>query len=217
MYQGIKHDKIAVVGSGYTIKQYAPQLRQYISDYGYKVIGINFMTSLCCPDYHLWTNKKQYSNLGQCIDTKKSVLMFSYRMPRKLIRKHCSSDYKKVIYSDSDEYKDRMVLSEQHIKGRFRTAGCLAISIAYLMEANDIIVAGMDGFTLHNQKLLNTKQKNQHCYGSGYTDDATWKQCIIKDNLVSKSLDQMSKIIQFKIITPTVFNKHYDASILVKQ
>ena len=165
------------------------------------------MTSLCVPDYHFWTNKRQYAKLGMCIRPEKSKILLGIGIPKHAIRKHLSGKYMSVAYTDDDAYRGKMVLDEKHVKGRFRTAGCLAICIAHLMDAKSIFVAGMDGFTSHGEN-------SQHCYGKGHTDDASWKGCLKKDAIVAKSLNELSKHVDFKIITPTKFDKHYDASVL---
>ena len=212
MYQGIKHAKVIVAGAGQSIKLYKSQILSLKERQGFKVIGINNMTSLCYPDYHLWTNKKRYLQFGSCINPKKSVIMFGGKMPKKIIRRHCKGKYLVVKYTDSERYS-KVILNEDHIKGRFRTAGCLAIAVATLMEAQDIIVVGMDGFTYYNQMQLKTEEGSQHCYGAGYTDDASWKDCVRKDSLVSDALDDLSKVSSFRIATPSKFVRHYDPDI----
>lgn len=203
-----------IVGSGWSIEQYKDDILNLIQQMGFKTIGINCMTSLCVPDYHLWTNRKQFSRLGGCICPTKSVLLLGCNIPQKVISQHHKGKYISVKYSDGDKYKTRPVFDSYHIKGRFRTAGCLGIVLAYLMEAKNILIVGMDGFTLYDKKSLLNSNNNQHCYGRGYTDDADWQTCILKDKIVSDSLDDLAKLIPFKIITPTKFIRHFDGSYL---
>lgn len=207
-YMGISHSSIMVVGAGSSTKTYKNEIIQCIADNGCKTLGVNCMTSLCPPDYHLWTNRKQYSDLGQCIQPS-SVLLLSKSFPKNLIRTHWNKSFIPVKYSDSD----KIVLNENNICGNFRTAGVLAIAIAGLMDAKIIFVCGMDGFTLYGKKSLKSKN-SQHCYGKGYTDDASWKKCKIKDKRVEDGLLLLSKFVHFKIITPTKFVRHYNPSIL---
>lgn len=214
MYCGIKHENIVVIGSGSSLSRYGADVLSFVNKMKCKTIGINNMVSLCCPDYHLWTNKQRYIDFGHCINSKVSKLMFGHKMTEFIIRKYYAGKYIKVVYSDEDKFLHHMSINEQHIKGRFRTAGVLAVAIAYLMEAKNIWVAGMDGYTYHPESRLLRGKKSQHCYGKGKTDDASWKDSVKKDNLVYQSLDELAKIVNFKIITPTKFVKHFDASVI---
>ena len=212
MYQGITHDKVMVVGSGWSIKRYAKPLRDLIRDKGFATLGINVMTSLCIPDYHLWTNRKQFSRMGDCIQPDKSKMLFGWKMPKQVIRQHHKGGYLSVVYSDDDN--QILDINEKHIRGRFRTAGCLGIAIAHLMGAKEILVVGMDGFTLYDYKDVKNKNKNMHCYGKGHTDDADWESCVKKDRIVNLALGELSEEVDFKIITPTKFADHFDGSYL---
>ena len=101
------------------------------------------------------------------------------------------------------------------IFGKFRTAGCLAIMIAFLMGANPIYVVGMDGYTLHNQADLMNKNAHHHMYGEGYTDDADWRKCLSKDQSVQECLDKLRAFgVKFSIVTQTKFTNHYNGDIL---
>lgn len=207
MYKGFSHKNIMVVGAGYSVKQYGDQLRSYIYDHGYTTIGINNMTSFCHPDYHLWTNRQRYGKYGDTVNMKRSVLMLGPSITN--IKKEHKKSFVSVEVNDNKKYGENFALREKMIKGWFRTAGCLAIAIASLMDAESILVAGMDGFTYRSERDLKTKNATQHCYGDGHTDDDTWKGGLAKDRAVAQVLDSLSKHVSFKIITPTLFSKHY--------
>jgi len=208
-YRGINHRNIIIVGAGKTIADNESKLKDFIADNDCKVIGINYMTNFRHPDYHLCTNRQRLKAFGQCIDATKSRLMFHYRMPKDIIRRFHKGPYIKVVYSDDDRFAERFAIRESHIKGRFRTAGVLAIAIAHLMEAENIWVAGMDGYTLHPRDDVQSGKATQHCYGTGHTDDVPWEDGVAKDAAVQSCLDNLSKYVSFKIITPTKFENHY--------
>lgn len=210
---------ILIIGAGGTLREYEKQIKKFISDNNPVTIGVNCMTEYWIPDYHLWTNKQRYQDLGGCIDTK-SKMMFGSGLPEKLIRKHFKGDYIVVDYVHKlrDASKDASVkYKDGKIYGYFRTAGCLAIVIAHLLGASKIYIVGMDGFTLHSREELIKQDKNHHCYGKGYTDDATWQECIEKDRLVYENLYAIYAFgAKFKILTPTKFERFYDPEILQK-
>jgi hypothetical protein len=127
----------------------------------------------------------------------------------KLIRKHYKGDYIFVDYESKDG--EEIDFRDGVIHGNFRTAGVLAIMICHLFGARDIYIAGMDGFTLHRKDDVEAGNKHHHIYGKGYTDDATWDECVEKDRLVYENLKGINDWgVDFKIITPTKFEQFYN-------
>lgn len=196
-----------IVGAGRTVIDYKNEILKYISDNNVITIGINLMTSLCIPDYHLWTNRQRYGTQYSCISDK-SKLMFGENISDKLVRRHWKGDFERINYKNKStlpiSYKDGVIY------GNFRTAGILAVMIAYVKGASKIDIVGMDGFTLYSKKELDDKEKSHHCYGSGYTDDADWEKCLRKDKMVSDGLYALKNYgVKFRILTLTKFENFY--------
>jgi hypothetical protein len=207
-----KDSTIVIAGSGGSIKKYHWRITDFIEKNNAKVLGINYMTNLCTPDYHLWTNKQRYRDLGDCIDDR-SVMMFGEGISEELIRKHHRGDYITIDYID--QKGENFGYNDGVIRGHFRTAGTLAIMVAHVMGAKKIHIVGMDGYTLYSRKELEKGDKNHHCYGSGYTDDASWEKCKKKDKKVYSALRGLHEYgIDFDILTPTKFEDFYYKDIL---
>lgn len=201
-----------IIGAGGSIREHEESIRRFIRKAKPVTYGINNMTGFCVPDYHLWTNQQRYRDFGNCINAK-SKMMFGYSMPPKLIKKHFKGNYIRIDYTK--EKNTPVGYRKGTICGDFRTAGCLAIMIAHFFEASRIYIVGMDGFTLHGRKELEECAKNQHCYGKGYTDDATWEECVRKDEMVYETLKALDEYgVKFEILTPTKFEKFYSSEIL---
>ncbi|HAL45839.1 MAG: hypothetical protein A2Y12_04190 [Planctomycetes bacterium GWF2_42_9] len=201
-----------IIGAGGTLKEYQKQIKAFIEKKQPVTIGINKMTDFHIPDYHLWTNKQRWKEFGNCVNTK-SKIMFASDFKSKLINQHFKGNYISVSYIDKAEYK--VGYQDGIITGHFRTAGCLAIMVAHLFGASEIFIAGMDGYTLYRKRELEQGQQNQHVYGSGFTDDASWQECLEKDQQVYDAMKQIEEYgVHFKIITPTKFEKYYDSNIL---
>jgi len=202
------------VGAGGSISFLSDAINKYINKNNCVSIGINNMASVVTPNYHLWTNKKRYKEYGSCVDTK-SALLVGPKFSRKLVRLHYSGRYLTIQYKDGPKYETKLMKNGM-IYGHFRTAGSLSIMLAHNMGASRISIVGMDGYTLHRKKDVVGNQKNQHCYGSGFTDGATWSECIEKDNIVYNVLKEIKSAgVEFSILTPTVFDEFYDNSLLV--
>ena len=207
-----KGKSFLIVGAGGTLKEYEAPIKEFMRERNPVTIGINYMTEFCIPNYHLWTNRQRYRDFGGHIH-KKSKMMFGCNLPGKLIKKHFKGDYIVVDYGSSNDNSIRY--KEGKIYGDFRTAGCLAIVIAYLLGASEIFVVGMDGYTLHSREELDNQSASHHVYGKGYTDDSTWEKCIEKDRLVYENLNEIEAFgAGFRILTPTKFEKFYSPHIL---
>jgi hypothetical protein len=194
-----------IVCGGGSARDLKPEILDYITQHRLTTIGIN--RTILNPDYHLWTNNQRLHDYAECISTS-STLMLGDGIEKGLID-HIKPimDFVEVKYTKKHR---RYGYVNNKILGTYRTAGTLAIMVAHLLGATWIDVVGMDGFTLHPKNDLDNKLKDQHCYGKGFTDDATWEQCIEKDKLVYQDLRGLDRAgICFKILTPTVFKEFY--------
>lgn len=123
-------------------------------------------------------------------------------------------DFIRLDYVDKDgldiDYKNGVIY------GFFRTAGVLAIMLAHVMKSKNIYVAGMDGFTLYSRKEIEKGKQNQHVYGKGFTDNASWEDCVKKDEMVDEALHNLAGFgVRFEIITPTKFKDFYNSNVLI--
>lgn len=205
----IKNQPVLVVCPGHSIKDHRERIQNYIDDNSPVIIGVNQMSSMFVPHLHLWTNKKRYAAAGKTMHAA-SLPLFSAKMPVSLIRRHWKKSYESIRYTDSPSeitgYKNGV------ITGWFRTSGILAIMIAHVHGASFIRAVGMDGYTLHPRKKYASKEQNQHCYGSGHTDEYTWDKCLVRDGEMDTCLGRLRKHgVDFRIMTPTKFVSFYES------
>lgn len=199
-----------VIGSGWSISKQPECIREFIKRYECATVGVNKMNSLVVPDYHLWTNRQRYRDLGSCVNPK-SHMLFGPKFPKRLIRKHYSGNYDRVRYDDDPNNPEVRINDDGSFGGYYRTAGALAIVLAYSLGASYVYVVGMDGFTLHAKKDVYSSRASQHCYGSGHTDDYSWKDSILKDETIYECLRNIhSSGFEFKILTETKYKDFYD-------
>ena len=207
-----KGKNIIVVGAGSTVREYQDKIESFIHNREAVTIGINKITDFIVPKYHIWTNRQRWGAFGSCI-SRKSELLFGSSIKKQAIHKYYKGKVNRLSYTDRDGLK--VDYKNGKICGHFRTAGCLAVMVAHVMGAKNIFIVGMDGFTLHREKDVKSGKASHHCYGKGYTDDAGWEACVLKDKLVDQALHNMSDYgVSFKIITPTKFVDFYDPDLL---
>jgi hypothetical protein len=163
----------------------------------------------------LWTNTQRLRTYGANIK-EDSKLLLGQNIPLKIIRNVIGErEYTLINYTDTAalpiDYHDGKIY------GYYRTAGCLAIMILYLMGVSEINIVGMDGYTLHAYDDLVAGKQFQHCYGNetGYTDTANWETCLKKDDIINGVLYTLRDYgVRFKILTPTKYEEFYDKQCL---
>ena len=202
-------NNIMIIGAGASLRKYITPIKYHIANNNFVTIGINKMTDFIVPDYHLWTNNQRFRDQMGCISPS-SELMLGCGLSDYLVSR-VATDYIEI------KYKSEKTLSNNFhagvLYGHYRTAGVLAIAVANLLNGGDgkILVVGMDGFTLYRFDNLINKKENHHCYGAGFTNDATYQECIVKDKLVLDGLQDLKKSgVDFNIVTPTKYNEFYD-------
>jgi len=205
----IKGRDIIIIGAGSSIQKYYNQINKFIKDNDVVTFGINNMTHYWTPYLHLWTNTQRFRSYGKNISPE-SKLLLGQNIPLKLINSVIGNhEYFLINYTDMNK-NIPIGYRNGKIYGYYRTAGCLAVMIAYLMGAEKISIVGMDGYTLYDKDKLMSFEKSQHCYGKGFTDTADYETCIKKDIEINNVLCSLKACgIGFNILTPTKYREFY--------
>ncbi len=200
----IKKDSIGlVICAGLSIKKNKKQINKFIKENNPVTIGINNISHLYKPDYHLYTNTKRFRTFANKIN-KDSKLLLGSNISIKIIKEIIGNKkYTLINYTDREDIS--IGYKKGKIYGHFRTAGNLAIMILHLMGISKINVVGMDGHTIHNYNDIKSGKIQHHCYEENYIP-FTKDICIKKDLLVNKILGNLKDFgINFKILTPTIY------------
>jgi hypothetical protein len=200
-----------ILGAGSTIKHYLPHIEKFIKRKNLVTFGVNNVVVKIKPEYHIWTNNERLSTFGGNISPE-SKLILGCKL-KQSVKDLYNYDYYNLNYDDkfnmikSDE-KNNIGYSNNFVSGRFRTAGNMAIFLAHIMGANNIYIAGMDGYMLKYKG-------DQHCYGKGNTDSSDDKYEQEKDDLIYNILRDLKGVgCNQKIVTPTIYINFYDGSVL---
>jgi hypothetical protein len=176
-----------IVGAGSTLKYYIKQIKSFVLANNCTTLGINDIADYICPDYHLFTNKKRFDSTMKKPSGSKLLLGSNFA-------------YDITIKRCYDIVQDNTQL--------YRTAGCLAIKYAHGQGADNIYVAGMDGYSLKHMG-------DQHCWGSGCTDSSDEEYELQKDLIIYDCLRKLKDSgVDFRIITPTMYTEFYYPAIL---
>lgn len=200
-----------IICAGASTRKNKEQINRFLIETSSFTIGVNNVTSLYVPEYHLWTNTKRFRTFGKNIYPDSTLLLGS-NISIKVIKEVIESrEYVLINYTDMKEgipidYRDGKIY------GFYRTAGCLSIMIAHLMGAKEINIVGMDGHTLHNYEDVKLGKEPHHCYDEDYVPYPE-EICIKKDKIANSVLRSLRDYgIKFSIVTPTKYEEFYDST-----
>lgn len=200
----IKKDRIGlVICAGSSVKENKKQIDQFIKEKNPVTIGINNISHLYKPEYHLWTNTKRFRNFGHKTHNDSKLLLGS-NISIKVI-KEVIGNRKYTLINYTDQEGIPIGYKKGKIYGHYRTAGCLAIMILHLMGVSKINIVGMDGHTIHEYEDIKSGKIQHHCYEENYIPYLE-DMCIKKDKLIDKILNSLKNYgINFKILNPTIY------------
>jgi hypothetical protein len=204
-----KGEKALVICAGATTKEYQKEIVDFMCKEEVFTIGINNITHLFSPDYHLWVNTKRFRNFGR-FSLKRSELLLGKGIHIKTIREVIGNiDYHLINFTDM---KPGVPLGYRKgkILGFFRTGGNLAVMIAHLMGASEVNIVGMDGHTVYSYEEMKSGAKPHHCYDENYVPfDEELR--IKKDKITTGVLRDLTNYgIKLRILTPTVYKEFYE-------
>ncbi len=181
------------------------------------VVGCNGVNTILIPDYHFWGSSRRWKRFGKKTN-EKSVLIFPRGIDKNLVRRYWEKGYE--LYDTKERLPGSNTRTHKTIYDYFGNVGMVSTLWAYQQGAASINIVGMDGYSLYPPEQLESKKNSQHCYGRGFTDAYTYEYCMLKDIKNYRLLKKLYKYSKerygfgFKIITPTIFVKFYDKSIL---
>ena len=212
-----KNNHILIIGSGNSIKRYKDKIREFVKENKVITVGINHINNIIEPNYNFWGSGHRWRKFGK-FASKKSLLIFPSGFSKKLIRKywHGSCEFYKTEKRPTGFNKKKYKTIYHCFKNTLMTA----IFWAYSNKYSKIDIVGMDGYTYYSEDKLKTKKYAQHCYGKGYTDGQTYRFGRKKDVSYYHKLKILYKWgnkkhgFRFEILTPTVYTRFYNPSIL---
>jgi hypothetical protein len=216
----IKGKHVIVAGAGFSLKKYWDDINLFIKNNNIITIGCNNVNDVFFPNYNFWGSNTRWKKYGNKVN-KKTVLIFPYGEKEKDVRRHWSGSYMEY---KTDKRPSRSHSNFKNIYECFKNITMTAIFWAYNQRVSKISIVGMDGYTLYEENSLKSEKESQHCFGKGFTDGSSYKFaynfCRMKDIKYYEKLKLLHKYgkkefgFGFEIITPTVYKKFYNPSIL---
>ena len=208
-----------IFGNGPTINDHKVKLIEFIKKKNLITMGGNNITDYYDVDYLGFTNRRRFSRYSKNISNKTKLLLSPY-FKKTFIKKHIGNNksYEEIMYIKNYLCKSQLI-EKNIILFDCRTISLLLMLVAYIMGAKKIYLAGLDGYSFKNNKLIGDTNFYGNDLDYAFEKGEKFKINFYK-NLVEKTqstLDVFDKYFNekdkhnyFKIITPTCYYKYYD-------
>lgn len=210
-----------VLGTGPTLQEYSDRIRTFVQSKNLVVIGVNNVNEVIIPHYLGFTNRYRFQQFGKMIDSKKTRALLSIYFTDEQISNLCTAPYDLVMWQDSDD-PDVCKVDKNGIISQRGPSGCLMMLVAYVMGANQVFMAGMDGY---NPTKTLTATEDRHFKPKTYKANVTEENLDRKyrywfDTIGVKTYAAMHNWITvtgkqpFVSLTPTYYGDFFDPKLL---
>lgn len=132
-----------ILANGPTLKDYRGKIKTFINKYNPVILGANFLGGLFVPHYHVFNNKRRFTDYVDTVNPKSKLLIGQY-IPEDMIRECTSRDYEYVYYADKLNYN--FGINNGVINTNCRTVAVFLLGLAIVMGAKRVFSVGMDGY-----------------------------------------------------------------------
>ncbi|MBF0473666.1 MAG: radical SAM protein, partial [Nitrospirae bacterium] len=174
-----------ILASGPTLREQRDEIQRFIDKHNPIVMAGNFIDNLFVPDYHGFTNRKRFMAYINKVNTNSKLLLSPY-FANRIIKEYYKGKYEEIAFDDiypgkigSIEIKDGIIYSEG------ATVGTILIGVALVMGAENIYIAGMDGYS---------KSSSSHFYKE--TDNKKREELLHQEMLVTNQLKQVREYLK---------------------
>lgn len=221
----IEGKNVLIFGNGPSINQYKVKIVELIKKEKLVTFGGNNISEFYPVDFLAFTNRRRFSKFSKNINQNSKLLLSPY-FKKNFIEEKIgkNKEYYEIMYLDHDIESNKELINHNNlILYNCRTVSLILILVAYIMGANKIYIAGLDGYKFENDKI----KGETNFYGIDYDyqkekgDDfflSFYKNLVYKTSEVldiqNDYFERKNKYDYFKIITPTCYLKYYDKNIL---
>lgn len=171
-----KSDKILMIASGKTVKEYQSKIESKINTAKYTTIDLNHKSDLNA-DYYFFSNQKRFDEFADSIDLTKVIITSNIKTTKKI---SYVLDFAKLITINEYIITNSSILLLNYLIGE---------------GFNEVEIAGMDGYVVGNNNYSYEENDIQN-------DIST---IIEQNNMIRQSLNELKKKIKISLVTPSVF------------
>lgn len=173
-----KTKKVLLVASGKSINENIKMITSKINNEDYLTISLNHIPKFE-TDFYFFTNQKRFDEFGFKINLSKTIITNNIITNENVF---CVLDFKSLAFTDDELVTNVAVVMLNHLI----SSGC-----------QEVEIAGLDGykptFDNYNYEETSTIQDIQ--------------ELMAQNDLISSSLQTLSKTIRINLLTPSIFSK----------
>ncbi len=196
-----------VLANGATLKEYRPEIDEFIKKNEPVVLGGNFLGGLYKPHYHGFSNRKRFMSYIEHVAPESSLLLSS-QFDESFIRDYTDQTFEYIVHLN--RITSRFDIDQGVINSSCRSIVMLLVATAVVMGGRRIFIAGMDGY----QSEENFKANKVHFYDEAeetknfrmLLELHTWNEKLLQS--INLYLTDLGKEGLY-IITPTSHKQFY--------
>ena len=199
-----KGKKILIIANGPSLNQNEDRINEFIEKNNPIILGSNFLGEKIIPHYHIFNSFERFKQYIPTVHKSSKVLIGGYLFER-LKKMGLSDKFQPINYVA----KKGFTITDGIIYTDPSTVVILMIALANVLGADEIYVAGMDGYK---------ERKSTHFYSEkevSKLENINTLQHKMEENLdeIAMHMEENGKK-PFVIITPTSFKKYYKEGII---
>jgi len=178
-----------LIASGRSVETGKTALRERISQNGFQTVGLNHINPHIACDYLFFSNQLRYDGFCEILNPEKLIVTSNIKIRSN--HQNCFvADYKQLF-----EYNSLSV----------DNATVLILNLLSLNKVQEVSIAGLDGYDLHDQKNYSYTE-----YNRVLDNDALQK---INDD-IARSIRVISQNLHISYVTPSQFKQHTKQKII---
>jgi 4-hydroxy 2-oxovalerate aldolase len=189
-----------ILATGPSLKQYKDKIQKFIDLYKPVVMAGNFIDNMFIPDYHAFVNRKRFCTYVKYTNPASKVLLSPY-FPEHVIKSHYGGDYEEIAFKNQYPSDDgEIIISDGIIYAKGATVATILISVAVVMGANKVFIAGMDGYS----KSVATHHHHE-------PDSKNLEELLRQEKSMRQQLKCLKEYLNngLTVITPTAYEHYY--------
>ncbi len=153
--------KILVLGTGKNLILKKEKILKFIEDNQPIVIACNNVLNDFDIDYRIFTNRSRFANYSNLIKKNQKIIISPY-FKKKFIKKYINSlQYSYVYFKIKPKISSSFMIKKNIISfQKIPNVGFISILLASIMGAENIYIAGLDGYSKSNINYYH--EKDQH-------------------------------------------------------
>lgn len=202
-----KGSDFLILANGSTLKEYKPQIDEFIKKHEPIVMGGNFLGGLFAPHYHGFSNRKRFMSYVEQVSPDSKLLLSSH-FEDSFIRDYTPREFERIVHLN--RVTSQFDIIDGVINSNCRSIVMLLVATAVVMGGSRIFIAGMDGY----QNEDNLRANKVHFYDEA-VETKNMQMLLELHNWNEKLLQSINAYLSGQgkeglyIITPTSHKQFY--------